>query len=140
MAKYDDVYEDIEKMFVEGFVSSDLERYGLRLKVLAVPETTKDIIKPVKANDLVQYLNGIDIIMLVNQVVFDQLEELSQRILVEEAIARIKFDAEKEKLSIDKGDVHTPSLLLQKVTLPTYLAVQANVTQVLEKMKEAQKK
>lgn len=140
MAKYDDVFEDVGRMFIEAFAATDLERYGLRLRTISVGPTQKEVIKPAKAGDLVKYLNNIDIILFINETVFDKLEEVSQRILIEEAMARISYDTEKEKLSIEKGDVHTPSLFLQKIKLDPYLAVQANISQVLEKMKEEAKK
>lgn len=140
MAKYDDVYEDVGKMFVDAFAATDLERYGLRLRTISVGPTQKEIIKPAKAGDLVKYLNNIDIILFINETVFDKLEQVSKLLLIEEAMARISYDTEKEKLTIDKGDVHSPSLFLQKHTLDAYLAVQANVSQVLEQMKEEAKK
>jgi hypothetical protein len=135
MAKYEDVYEDVEKMFVESFANSGLERF-VKVKMLAVGPSQKDIIKPAKASDIVRYLNDIDVFMFVNETVFDQLEEVSQRILIEEAIARIQYDSDKDKLSINKGDIHTPSLLLRKHGLDAYEAVQHNISQVLEKIKE----
>jgi len=134
MAKYIDVDSDYEEMFQEAFMTKELDMI-LTLKVIAV-DKQKDVIKPTKASDVVRYLNGIDVFMFLNQEVFQKLEEVSQRVLVEEAIAQIKFDVEKEKLTIDKGDIHTPSLFLKKHTLDTYLAVQQNVSQVLEQMKE----
>ena len=134
MAKYIELEEDIEKMFEEAFRATELDLV-LTMKVIAVDKQT-EVIKPMKATDIVKYLNSIDLFMFVNQEVFQNLEEVSQRVLVEEAIAQVKFDVEKERLKIDKGDIHTPSLFLQKHSLETYLSVKHNVTQVLEQMKE----
>lgn len=135
MAKYEEVFEDVEKMFVEAFASSGLERF-VRVKMLAVGAKQKDIIKPMKASDIVKHLNDIDIFLFVNETVFDRLEEVSKRILIEEAIARIQYDSEKDKLSINKGDIHTPGLLLRKHGLDAYESVHMNISQVIESLKE----
>ena len=60
------------------------------------------------------------IIILLNEQIFEQLDEEQKLMVVEELIARIYFDDEKEKLSIVSPDVNTFSLLLRKYGYDKY--------------------
>lgn len=137
MGKYVDVSDETLKMFQEKFEATQLQ-YVLKMKVLAVA-SQKDLIVPTKASGIVQHLNGIDLFFFINEEVFDGLEEVSKHLLIEEAMARVNFDEEKEKLTINKGDIHTPSLYLQKHGLNAYLAAIQNIAQVIEGMKQDKK-
>lgn len=134
MAKYEDVSRDVKNMFDEAFVTADLDRL-LTLKVLDV-EGQKDVIKPMAATEIIRFLNSIDVFIFINEEVFTQLAEVSQRILVEEAVAMIQYDDEKNKVKVDKGDLHTPSLFLRKYGLDAYEAAKLNIVQVKEQIKE----
>ena len=80
----------------------------------------KEIAKVVKANDLVKHMTNEDIIILLNEQVFEQLEDEQKLMVVEEQIAKIYFDEEKDKLSIVSPDVNTFSLLLRKYGYERY--------------------
>jgi hypothetical protein len=134
MANYKDVSDYVKDMFDEGFVTADLDRL-LTLKVLDV-ENQKDVIKPAAATPIIRFLNSIDVFMFVNEEIFLGLEEVSQRILVEEAVAMVQYDDEKNKVKVDKGDLHTPSLFLRKYGLDAYEAAKLNIVQVKEQLKE----
>jgi hypothetical protein len=138
MAKYEEVYEDTKELVDAAFQKSNLHVL-MNMRVLRV-EKQKEVIKVAKAGDMVRFLNGIDVFMFIHEDLFDRLEAESKNILIEEAIARIKFDVEKEKLTIDKGDVHTPSLLLKKHGFNKYEAMMMNISQVAETLKEENKK
>jgi hypothetical protein len=61
-----------------------------------------------------------DIIILLNEQIFEQLDEEQKLMVVEELIARIYFDNEKDKISIVSPDVNTFSLLLRKYGYDKY--------------------
>jgi len=103
MAKFEKIHEDIRDIFDGVIANADLERHisiELRSDI-----KQKQIYKIVKANELMKYETKNDIYIIVNDVVFDQLEEWQQVIVAEEAVTCIVFDPEKEKLSIKSGDV-----------------------------------
>jgi molybdopterin/thiamine biosynthesis adenylyltransferase len=134
MAKFEEVYESTQEMFDEVMRASELDLV-ITAKVLRV-EKQKEVIVPKKATPIVTYLNNIDVFFFVQDEVFDRLEDVSKRYLVEEAIARLAFDPEKNKLSILKGDVETFNLLLRKYSLDIYESMKANISQVVQEIKE----
>lgn len=134
MSKFNDVVESTQEMFDEVMRISELD-IVITVKVLHV-ENQKDVIVAKKATPREKYLNDIDVFFLVNDEVFDRLEDVSKRYLVEEAIASVGFDPEKNRVSIIKGDVETFNLLLKKYSLDIYETMKANISQVKQEIKE----
>jgi hypothetical protein len=91
----------------------------VNIKILA-NNRLKEIGKIVKANDLLKHMTNEDAIVLLNERVFEQLENEQQLMVVEELIARLYFDSEKGKLTIINPDVNTFSLLLRKYGYDKY--------------------
>jgi hypothetical protein len=118
MAKFDEVFEDTQALFT-NFTSQIDNLRGINIKILA-QNRLKDIAKVVKANDLVKHMTNEDIIILLNEQIFEQLEDEQKMMVVEEQIAKIYFDEEKDKLSIVNPDVNTFSLLLRKYGYERY--------------------
>jgi len=105
MAKFEIIEEDIKKIFTDVIANAELERY-INIEILSDIKL-KQVYKVVKANELTKHVsvNKSDVFIIVNDVIFDQLEEWQQLIIAEEAVTAIVFDPEKEKLSIKTGDV-----------------------------------
>ena len=118
MAKFEEVFEDTQALF-DGFINQIDNLTEVNLKILA-QNRLKEIGKVVKANDLVKHMTNEDIIILLNEQIFEQLEEEQKLMVVEELIAQVFYDVEKEKISIIKPDVNTFSLLLRKYGYPKY--------------------
>jgi hypothetical protein len=118
MAKFEEVFEDTQALFTNFTAQVDNLR-GVNIKILA-QNRLKEIAKVVKANDLVKHMTNEDIIILLNEQVFEQLEDEQKLMVVEEQIAKIYYDEEKEKLSIVNPDVNTFSLLLRKYGYERY--------------------
>lgn len=118
MAKFEEVFEDTQALFTNFTAQIDNLR-GVNIKILA-QNRLKEIAKVVKANDLVKHMTNEDIIILLNEQVFEQLEDEQKLMVVEEQIAKIFYDDEKDKLSIISPDVNTFSLLLRKYGYDKY--------------------
>lgn len=118
MAKFEEVFEDTQALFTDFTNQIDNLR-EVNIKILA-QNRLKEIGKVVKANDLVKHMTNEDVIILLNERVFEQLEDEQKLMVVEELIARVYFDAEKEKLTIINPDVNTFSLLLRKYGYDKY--------------------
>ena len=118
MAKFEEVFEDTQAMF-SNFTKEIDNLTQVKIKILA-NNRLKEIGKVVKANDLLKHMTNEDVIILLNEQIFEQLEEEQKLMVVEELIARIYFDDEKDKLTIVSPDVNTFSLLLRKYGYDKY--------------------
>lgn len=112
MAKFEQPFEDTKAIFDGVIVNSDLDRY-VTIEVL-VNNRQKEIYKPIKTNDLTKYKTGIDIFLVINEKVFDQLNEVQKVIIADEALSGIHYDTEKDKLVVSKTDFTTYSGILRK--------------------------
>jgi hypothetical protein len=118
MAKFEEVFQDTQALF-NNFIGQIDNLNGINIKILA-QNRLKEIGKVVKANDLVKHMTNEDIIILLNEQIFEQLDEEQKIMVVEELTARIYFDDEKDKISIVSPDVNTFSLLLRKYGYDKY--------------------
>jgi hypothetical protein len=131
---YTDVSKETEKIFNKFIDQADLQRV-VNIKFLGCPEL-KQIGKVVKANDLLKFMTDNDVIILINEVIFDKLEEDQKELVVQELIAYVGYDFEKGKVIITQPDVNTFSLLLQKVGSEKYLKIQEVIRLAFEQLKD----
>jgi hypothetical protein len=95
--------EEIVKMVKEQF-----EKFGLNesmtLQVFGITKQ-KDVVKAAKAPEPTEFLTETDNIIqvFVYEGVFNELDEPTQRFLIEFALQPIWFDSEKGKVNIDKN-------------------------------------
>lgn len=118
MAKFNEVYDDTQALFT-NFINQIDSLSEVSVKILG-NDRLKEIAKVVKANDLLKHMTNEDVIIILNEKIFEQLDDEQKMMVVEEQIAQIYFDSEKGKLSIIKPDVNTFSLLLRKYGYPKY--------------------
>jgi hypothetical protein len=112
MAKFEQPFEDTKAIFDGVIVNSDLDRY-VNIEVL-VNNRQKEIYKPIKTNDLTKFKTSVDVFIIVNEKVFDQLDEVQKVIVADEALSGIHYDTEKDKLVVTKTDFTTYSGILRK--------------------------
>ncbi len=74
----------------------------------------KQLIKLSKLNDQYQYLLSKDMIVCINEEVFDKFDEESKRILIEQELDKIWVDANSGKIKTIKPDLNTFSGLVNK--------------------------
>lgn len=101
----------------------------------------KEIYSIQKSSDLMKAETNKEIYIVINEVIFEQLEEIHQVLVAEEAITAIVFDAEKDKLSVKKGDVGITSRgafsgVLQKFSPEMYEVVQESIKTLYNVEKE----
>jgi hypothetical protein len=77
-----------------------------------------------------------DVVIVVNETIFDRLETSQQHMVAEEATAGIHYDLEKEKLIITKGDITTFSGLLRKHGYEKYEALRESIKTLYDADKE----
>jgi hypothetical protein len=130
MATYVEVLDETDKVFREVLMTTTLERY-LKVQLLA-DNGLKEIGKVVKANDLVKYVSEKDIIVIINEDIFLQLEDVQQLMVAESLLAGISFDTEKDKIVINKPDVVTHSGILRRYTYGNYERLQESIKTLFE--------
>jgi hypothetical protein len=74
MAKFEEPYEDIESLFNDVITNHSTLPPSVNIKLLA-DNKLKKIFKVMRANDLVKYRTGDDVFIIINQNIFEQLEE-----------------------------------------------------------------
>lgn len=137
MAKnYEEVFEDTLALFEKALSENQLEQH-IKVKILA-DNSQKEIGKVVKANDLVKHLTEEDVIIILNELIFEKLEDEHKNMVVAELMASIYFDTEKAKVAIIKPDVHTYSLLLEKYTYAKYKTLLETISLISAQIEEEQ--
>jgi hypothetical protein len=125
MAKYEEPFEDTQSLFNKVIETTGLNNY-MNINVLA-DNKAKDIFKVNKSSELLKYRTGDDVNIILNESIFDKLTNEQKRIVVEEAIAYISFDTEKDKVVITKPDFIAHSGILRKHTFNTVEVVRESV-------------
>lgn len=134
MAKYREPFEDTEDLFKTVLSETGLEHL-VNVTVLS-QDNLKEITKVSKANDLIKHMTKYDVVVLINEVIYDQLTDAQKRIVVEEAISHISFDTENDKLTISKPDFVAHSGVLRKFGFETLQTLRETVKSLYQAQKE----
>ncbi len=116
--KYFDMAEDLEAYFTNAFANAGLERV-LNLRVLGCKNQKKVADEPKKLPPLYSYMTKEDLVITVNEEIFEMLTEEQRIIVAEEAIAAVSYDFEKDKVTISKPDFQTFFLIMRKYGVET---------------------
>ena len=112
MAKYNDVFQDTKAVFDEVIVDANLDNF-VNFLVLA-DNKQKEIGKVMKSNPILKYKTGDDIVVLINEVIFEMLDAPLKKITAEMILAGVSYNSEKDKIEITKPDFTIHSGLLRK--------------------------
>jgi len=134
MAKFEEVYEDTLNLFNKHIGESSIPSF-LRIKILS-NEGLKEIPGKVsKSQDIVKFMTNYDVIIQVNEPIFDELNDNQKDYIVKDLIAQIHYDMDKDKVNILKPDVTTFSGVLRQYDIDTYLGIRDSITSLLEEKK-----
>jgi hypothetical protein len=134
MAKYTEPFDETREVFEEVITTQMLD-LNVNFKILA-DNRQKDIYKIFKANDLVKHMTNNDVVIVVNEAIYDKLDSAQQHMVAEEATAGIHYDLEKEKLIIKKGDVQTHFGILKKFGADKYLNLHETINMLYSQEKD----
>jgi hypothetical protein len=95
----------------------------------------KKLVKISKISDTYSYLLNADILVVFNEDYFDNFDDQTKQILIEQEIDKIEFDLEKGIIKIKEPEINTSSGIIEKFSLK--LVENANR---LQKEYEKQKK
>ncbi len=105
MAKFDEIYETTQNTFNKVLDNTMLPQF-VDFKLLS-NDKQKQIVKVFKAGEILNHMTNIDVFVVLNEGIFDQLEEDQQLLVVEEALAYVYYDGEKDTLKILRPDLTT---------------------------------
>ena len=125
MAKFDEPFEDTQALYDEKIKAIGLDQF-INITVV-VNNTAKDLFKVNKANELLKYRTGDDALIVLNEKIFEQLTDAQKHIVVEDSLASIHYDTEKDRLVITKPDVIAYSGILSKFTFETWNVVRESI-------------
>jgi TRAP-type C4-dicarboxylate transport system substrate-binding protein len=135
MAKFTEVSDELQERFNEIRNKQTSLPDFIKIKLLN-NEKQKDIYSPAKANGVIEYLNEIEFLIFVNEDLFDKLDD-EARDIIEEALAYVGFDQDKEIVSKATPDYTTFSGLQSKYDKKLSRAKELVRTLIQQKADEA---
>ena len=134
MAKFQEVYEETKEVFNTHINNSGIPGF-VNIKILS-NESLKDCFGQVtKAQDIVKFMTDYDVIIQINEPIFDQLENKQKEYVVKDLLAQIVYSLESDKLSITKPDITTFSGVLRQYSIDEYIGICETIKTLQEKKK-----
>jgi hypothetical protein len=136
MGKYNQLFEDHEEMFTKLITNADLNRY-MSVAVLS-NNTAKKLYTITKPNDLHTYRSGDDVIIIINEKIFEKLPPEQQLIAAESAVSFISFDTDKDKIVITKPDFEAHRKMLKQYSFEIIDSFEEAVKSLYQAEKDAE--
>ena len=126
MAKYEEPFGETQDLYNQLIEQAGLSNF-VNITILT-NNKAREIFKVNKANELLKYRTGDDIIIVLNEKIFDQLTDEQRTIVAEESLSSIHFDSEKDRIVISKPDVVTFSGILAKHSFDKWNVLRESIT------------
>jgi len=136
MARYEEPFEDTTDLYNKYIERAGITQF-INITVLT-NNKAKDIYKVNKANELLRYRTGDDIIIVINENVLDKLDEADKEMIIEESISSIHYNLEKDKIEITRPDVVTFSGILSKHGFDKWNRVRETIKLIFESEKQTE--
>ena len=133
MAKFEEVYEETIDVFKTHITKSNIPSF-IKIKLLS-NNTLKDFGSVTKSQDIIKFMTDYDVIIQINEPIFDQLQEDQKEYVVKDLLAHVVYDMEKDKLSIAQPDVTTFSGVLRQYDIDMYIGIKESIVSLLEEKK-----
>jgi hypothetical protein len=131
MSKFEEVFEDTLELFQKHINESSIPKF-IKIKILSNNKIKKDFGLVNKSQDIVKYMTDYDIIIQVNEPIFDQLADTQKEYIVNDLLAKIVYDMDKDKITIVNPDVNTFSGVLRKYGIDAYQSIKESIAVLLE--------
>lgn len=130
--KFDSVLKETEDLFKKVLDETSIPK-AIKFELIASNDM-KDVGKIVKSNEILKYMTEVDIIVLLNENIFDRLVDEQKTMILEELLAQVYWDSNSGKIKLIKPDVNTFSLLIKRYGIDFYLAVQESIVSILNEL------
>lgn len=136
MAKYEIPFPDTQEIFNKAIDASGLQNY-INITVLS-NNKAKDLFKVNKANELLKFRSGDDVIIVLNEKIFEQLTDEQKEVVAEQAIAYLGYDTENDKLVVTKPDFIEHTGILAKYGFEFVNVLKESITTLFQAEKQAE--
>jgi len=133
MAKFEEVYQETIDVFKTHITKSNIPGF-IKIKLLS-NNTLKDFGSVTKSQDIIKFMTDYDVIIQINEPIFDQLQGDQKEYVVKDLLAHIVYDMEKDKLAIAQPDVTTFSGVLRQYDIDMYIGIKESIVSLLEEKK-----
>ena len=133
MAKFEEVYQETLDEFKTHIDNSNIPGF-VNIKILS-NNTIKDFGSVTKSQDIIKFMTDYDVIIQINEPIFDKLQNDQKEYVVKDLLARIVYEMEKDKLTIVQPDVTTFSGVLRQYDIDHYMAIKESIITLLEQKK-----
>lgn len=134
MANFSEVLESTNAKFYEVLDMTSIPKW-VEFKVLHNPKQ-KEVYQIKKSNELTHILsNGIDITVILNDDIFDALEDNQKEIIIFEALNGIVVN-DSDKISIEKKDFTTYTSILEKFGSEEIIKLNESIKSLYDKQNQ----
>lgn len=133
-SKYKDAFEDTHAIFTQ-----ELQNAGLINEVnllILVDDRQKKIFKIKKADDVLKHRTDDDVIIFLNELVFEKLPNDIKVLVAIEAIAHISCNLDSGKVAINKPDFEAHTGVLNQHGYPRINVVRESVKTIYDQLKQ----
>lgn len=134
MAKYNEPFEDIQKLFDEIIGDRGLD-HMINIKVLS-NNNQKEIGTVKKCDPLFKHMTGEDVIVIINEEVFERLDNVSQYVIAENILTAVTWNQDRDRVEIIKPSVKTYKGVIDKHGIETFMRSNELVDLVYQQIKE----
>jgi TRAP-type mannitol/chloroaromatic compound transport system substrate-binding protein len=129
MSKYKELHEGTKALYDQAILQTNLGQL-INIAIFA-DDNSKEIFKLVKANELLKFRTQDDLIILVNEKIIDQLTPEQRLIVVQESLAGVSYDTEKDKLVIETPDFMAHTNILRKYSFEVIDVIRESIKSIL---------
>jgi hypothetical protein len=110
--RFEEVSDEVKDHFKEIYTSKS---FPFKIGFKFVGDTKlKQVVKIQKLSDMYQFMLDKEILVLVNEDLYDKLDEESRNILFEQELDKITINSETGKITMNKPDLVTFSPIMKK--------------------------
>tara|TARA_R110000796_G_scaffold252137_1_gene385298 strand:- start:5204 stop:5635 length:432 start_codon:yes stop_codon:yes gene_type:complete len=132
MAKWADPSDDIIKEITEVLISTGLDN-AVNTKIIANNDQKGKVITLKKAQPFIKFAFGYELILIINEDIYDELPILQKRLCIEEALSGAYHDG--EKLVVGQPDLKTFHGFLDKHGYDQYKILEESIKTLYEAAK-----
>lgn len=116
MADQEERYDELSQDTIDFFTGVyDTKAFSIKIGFKFISDSKmKQSIKVMKLSDMYKFLLNKDVLVIINEDLFDKLDEESMKILIEQELDKIEVDFKNGKIKMVQPDVKTFAGILSK--------------------------
>lgn len=133
MSNYSELTEETSKYFYNIFDKQTTLTNYVRCSLLHDP-SIKHLIIISKLSNPVSYLTKTEILVKINENIFDLLSDNQKELLILECLQKLHYDLDKDVLKMVQPDVQTFGSIIKKYSIETYLETQEILSAAIDQL------